>query len=139
MAATAYLAGVIDGEGCLLLHRHKDKKARTGYSFSARLSIASKDRWFLESIQQEFGGVIDKPQKSPLSGNAIYALRFRIFEIRKLLPALLVHLRLKKLEAIKMCEALSIMEHHRERGYDSTPLEKLVDEIKALKKARVAA
>jgi len=109
MAATfEYLAGIIDGDGCVSLHKKKDAKSRGRYSWSPYLSITSKDRWYLETLQKDFGGCIDQSGKSAFNSNKVHALRFSANEIRNLLPKILPHLIYKKEEAIKLLEAVTI-------------------------------
>ena len=51
----AYLAGIIDGEGCICIRHHtKDRKSPT---WDSRLYIVSTDRKLIDWLQSNFGGL----------------------------------------------------------------------------------
>lgn len=132
----SYLAGLIDGEGCIAMYARKDKKAIDGLTYMPYLTIAGKDKWFLEEIKKSFGGAICLGGVSPLSKSRIYSLRFRATEIRKLLPKIIPHLILKKQEAIVLREGLKLTADHRRRNYNKSLLMPYVTELKRLKTDR---
>ena len=132
----AYLAGLIDGEGCITMYAKKDKKAVNGYSFAPMIRIASKDWWFLEEVRKIFGGSLEHGGKSAFNRNQIYDLRFSSNECRAILPEIIPFLILKKQEATVLKDALDITKHHRESGYDKSKVMPLVAELKRLKKER---
>lgn len=53
--AIIYLAGIVDGEGCLCISKHKSNHNR-GYNHQARLEISNTDKRLLEWIKERFGG-----------------------------------------------------------------------------------
>lgn len=137
MAVTfEYLAGVIDGEGCITLYKKKDKKTKSGFSYSAYLTITSKDKWFLEVIQSNFGGYLNSQGHGAFSNNPIWSLRFNPDEMRRYLPKLIPHLILKQHEAVLLLKGLAITEYHRFRDYDPTGLDEIVMQLKQMKKER---
>jgi len=133
MAATfEYLAGMIDGEGCIALYRKKDKKALRGFTYCPYLKIASKDKWFLEELGQVYGGRVGKGGRG-FTGTQIWQLWFTASEIRELLPKVLPHLILKKQEAALLLDALEITKWHRSSDYDDSTLDGVVSALKILK------
>lgn len=134
----SYLAGLIDGEGCISFYRAFENKAKNKVSFRPRLGISSKDKWFLEKLKVTYGGNVCKGGKGML-GTQMWDLRFSPNEARQLLPDLIPNLILKKREAILLLEGLMLTLNHRESYHDSTRLNEIVDELKILKKDRRAA
>ena len=63
----AYLAGIIDGEGSFVLHRHKD-----GYRFASQLQVGNTDVRMLEWIAARFGGNVRLERRSNLKHKPIY-------------------------------------------------------------------
>ena len=52
----AYFAGLIDGEGCFMLTKHKNKDVKTGFGWNPSLRIANSDIRPLELLKKEVGG-----------------------------------------------------------------------------------
>jgi hypothetical protein len=69
MMEVAYLAGLIDGDGCLQLRRHTNTKFP---SFEPALFIASSDRFLLEAVASSWGGHIRAKKGSVLSRKTPY-------------------------------------------------------------------
>ena len=51
-----YLAGFIDGEGCIRLHKHPTKD---GFNYNLDVRIANTNLEVLQEIQKIFGGKIN--------------------------------------------------------------------------------
>ena len=96
----AYLAGLIDGEGCLNFYRTSNKSCAKGYTFVARLAISNCDVETLMQIREQLqiGRVVKKPQQK---GNRkpAYNLCFYAREVRHLLPLVMPYLRIKRKQA----------------------------------------
>lgn len=137
MAATpqqyAYLAGLIDGDGCVALRWQKDKKARSGLTVKPQLQVTSKDQWFLEELILTFGGRLNKQGRSAFTGGQIWSINFSANEMREMLPYLIPYLVLKKKEARLLLEGLTITSRHRFKDYDPSGLNKVIATIQALK------
>lgn len=136
-----YLAGMIDGEGCISMYRRKCNANKNGFSYMPYLTIASSDMWFLEKLQQCFGGNIDiSKHKAIINDKYVckecHSLRFSPNEIRELLPNIIPFLVLKKREGEILLEALEITKYNRYKGYDRSLLDGKVDDLKFLKKNR---
>ena len=138
MAATyEYLAGLIDGDGCVSLYKKKDKKARTGFTFAPFLVVTSTNTAFLLALKKNYGGYLDSQGKGDYCGTPMFRLQFSSNEIRTLLPLLIPHLVLKKEEACLLLEALTLTKDHRTKDYNVFPkLERIVSSLKTLKKNR---
>jgi hypothetical protein len=131
----AYLAGVIDGEGCIALYRRKDKKAKRGITYAPKLAISSTDLWWLEAIRQQFGGYIGSAGNSNWNNKKkCWQLLFSSNEARMLLPGLIPHLVLKKQQAEVLLSALSITIDHRKSEYDDSELDRKVITLRDMKR-----
>ena len=56
----AYAAGFFDGEGCVLVSRHKNKFSLGGFNHHLSMTIAQQDRRPLELLCQAFGGTYER-------------------------------------------------------------------------------
>lgn len=54
-----YLAGILDGEGSIEIHRAKGR-SRVPYNYNVRVRISNTNRGLLCLVQPEYGGVIGK-------------------------------------------------------------------------------
>jgi len=50
-----YLAGIIDGEGSLVISKHRSNNNR-GYNYQVTMSISNCDKRLLDWVQEKFGG-----------------------------------------------------------------------------------
>lgn len=97
---SAYLAGLVDGEGCLDFYKTSNKSCTRGFTFVARMTITNTNLEALISIAQEIG--IGKITKKPRDGNKrkdAYNLFYSPREVRVLLPFIIPYLRMKKKQA----------------------------------------
>lgn len=97
--AAAYLAGLVDGEGCLNFYRGPNKSCTKGYTYIARMSITNCDLATLVALREELGiGRVSQKTPTPRRKPA-YQLTFYAREVRLLLPYLLPYLRIKRKQA----------------------------------------
>lgn len=113
----AYIAGLVDGEGCLNMYKLRSKSCKQGWTFAGRMAISNCDLEALMEVQQETGlGNIQKKTKSPRrrdSYNLVYSPR----ELRALLPHLLPYLKIKKRQAVLLIKFLNTQKWGNSRGY----------------------
>lgn len=67
----AYMAGMIDGEGCLTITVRKPRKFGLAPVHECVLAVSNNNKDMLDQLQTIFGGSVTKPSK-----NGGYALRF---------------------------------------------------------------
>ncbi len=102
-----YLAGIVDGEGCLTLK----KSGRNRQNFSALLTISNTSLSLLKEINKMLGGLGNINQKRSYNKNCkpVYELRFSKREILlPLLEKLQHYLKLKKKQCQLLLEFLKI-------------------------------
>lgn len=101
VAQAAYIAGFIDGEGCVSIIRRKRSTAKpgaSGYYFRPRVAIAQRDIAPLHFIQNVVGtGFTVEPVTSKKWVG--YQLRWESGALRWLLPQIAPYLVLKKRQA----------------------------------------
>jgi hypothetical protein len=109
----AYIAGVVDGEGCIQISAFAGKVGRTGKRGSTyhelRLSIVNTNEPLIRYIQARFGGGFSKRK---VNANRRTCAEWRIHGVRaaKCLRHLLPYLIVKRAEAliaIEMAETLT--------------------------------
>ena len=100
IAECAYLAGLVDGEGCINFYRTKSKSCSKGYTFVARLAISNSDVETLIELRERLGmgNVIKKPKQLGNRKDG-YNLCLHARAVRQLLPLILPYLRIKKKQA----------------------------------------
>jgi hypothetical protein len=51
----AYIAGIVDGEGCISIHRRSDRCYKQGYSFYATLRVSNTNKPLLDWLKRVTG------------------------------------------------------------------------------------
>lgn len=74
----AYIAGIMDGEGCFQIRRAKDKNMVNGYRFSLGFRITSTNKEVLEFVKYYFGGNIGEHKLNNNKGKWKKAWRYDI-------------------------------------------------------------
>jgi len=54
----AYTAGIIDGEGCILIDQAKNKRYKAGYRNELRVRVGNNSEWLCRWLKMQFGGHI---------------------------------------------------------------------------------
>lgn len=127
----AYIAGLIDGEGCLTI----GKKTKDRYN--AHLSIANSNRKILEwvVIKTKLGIIYSRP--GTIKSKVVYRVEFRVNEIAALLITILPFLVGKREQADLLLEFIGCR-HTPGRGPKPIELriqhELICEEIRALNK-----
>lgn len=131
----AWLAGLIDGEGYINLHKTKNPRCKTGYAWKSLVVITNNHKPVLEFIQQkiETGALYTRPyKKREKEYNPTYDLRFYGNTIRVLIPKLLPYLQVKRERAILLLEALKYLKRGAMTKTRLENLERVRAELKKL-------
>jgi hypothetical protein len=100
MLSRSYIAGFIDGEGYVGIHRHKVNRTA-----AIRVSIAQKRPLVLEMIQQQHGGYIRSKTRKGWRWSELQIYGFQAYEILRKTRAFMV---------VKREEANFAMKFYRE-------------------------
>ncbi len=128
-----YVAGLVDGEGSLMIVRSK-AGGRRNLDYRARVSISNTDTHVLETIRGRFGGMLeDQPPRKP-RWNRQQQLIWSEGMGEPLLQSLLPHLRIKQRQARLL---LDFMAHKRgtQQGHVGKYFAPLCVETMALREA----
>jgi hypothetical protein len=90
-----YIAGLIDGEGCVTIHLRLQKSTISPHGYSVQVSIAQKRPKVLRMIRSLFGGHLAPPRKKC----KVYILTYTHRKAEAILKAVLPYLIVKKREA----------------------------------------
>ncbi len=101
----AYLAGIVDGEGCITAYLHK------GY-VNGSLQVGSVNKEFLESLRKLVGtGSMASKGRRSKKAKILYVWQVQMKSLPKLLPQIIPYLRLKKRQAELMLGLAEYSEH----------------------------
>lgn len=99
-----YLAGIIDGEGCVKISKfqikYKNKDGKTKYYFDrqARCEVSNTSKDLIDWLYDNFGGH-KFPVRRKVNRKLQYRWKLRQKEIEKILPLIIPYLIVKKQEA----------------------------------------
>lgn len=99
----AYTAGIIDGEGCIGIYRHKDKNVRRGFGYCLYVSMWSTNQWLIQWLKMNYGGyVLPHPkvkEKGSISKKSLWKWQLTARKAVAFLELILPYLYLKRPEA----------------------------------------
>ena len=102
----AYIAGIIDGEGSLMVYPFKSKDGYTIYQ--ARLTVGNTKKELIDYLEKTTGIGRVRVSHTP-RGKPFYYWALHGNNIRKFLPGILPYLLLKRKQAGLLLEYLSIV------------------------------
>lgn len=117
----AYIAGIIDGDGCIFTNLHRSTK-----HYEVGISIQMIDEAPIHFIYSLFGGNISSYIETD-NGRTVYRLQFKNYKAEPLLQAIKPYLLIKKSRAEIAIRMLNL--HPKRRHY--TPMERFLQEIDA--------
>ena len=133
-----YLAGIVDGEGCLTVTRERTKYYASGFKYSPVFKIVNTDLELLKYIQRLIGsGSIIQLKQRLQNRKQIYQLELYPNAQRQILPLIAPLLRCKKQQAECLIKLLTLTAghhaNHRYRKVDhSEKIEELYERIRPL-------
>ena len=96
----AYIAGIVDGEGCITLARatRKHPTSLCGYSIDTLVIVSNTNKWLLEYLKFAFGGSV-RAQKLGENRKVCYHWRLSSRQAEAFLELILPYLHLKRPQA----------------------------------------
>lgn len=117
----AYLAGIIDGEGSVMLIRTGQSQLAGMYtSWTPKVQIANTDLRLLTALQSAFGGVIKATTKGGPNWKPGYRLEWYGPSARDICLLVFEHLIVKREQATIVMQALSRREREGGKGKRKT-------------------
>ena len=91
----AYVAGIIDGEGCIGLHKNMQYKHP---SYTVRVYVGNTNEWLIQFLKIQFGGFITT-KKAKDNRNQVWAWELRARKACIFLRLILPYLQMKRANA----------------------------------------
>lgn len=104
-----YLAGIIDGEGTITIHRHPQYNRKT-FALRPRIIVTNTHKGLIENLQDLHGGTIAKQEARTVNYKPVY-----LWRISKTLDILSILLRCEPYMIIKKPHAELMIEYCRSR------------------------
>lgn len=140
----AYLAGLIDGEGCLSIYRLTNRTCKRGYTFAGRITVTNTDLDTLVELRELWGiGRVRartlQPKRKPS-----YSWEFSPREIKVFLPKIMPYLHIKQRQAKLLMSFLNTQVWGRQRGFSLTDKQyddraKMVEDLHTLNRRGLIA
>ena len=119
-----YLAGFMDGEGCLMIAKVSDRSTNRP-RYSGRISVSNTDRRVLDEIHQTYGGILVNQPPLRASWKRLYQVVWTGGMVGELLSKVGPYLRIKQPQVIVMTGLLVHMKNtprrDRRTGYGRLP------------------
>lgn len=128
-AKCGYLAGIIDGEGCITIT--VGRRESGVHNYNAALIVTSTDECLIKWLIKHFGGTYYRQGTAPK--NCKHAFRWRFFkreEVERILLAILPYLVIKRKQAKLLLEFVRLPRHTQ----DSSLRGEMYDCMKMLNK-----
>jgi hypothetical protein len=131
---SAYLAGVVDGEGHLAIQRVPPRHGRSTPLFSFRAKITNTNLQWLEGIQAWIGGRIQRMDSAKRKNRRpCYDLTLNGVEARAMLTRIMPFLRLKQEHGHILMQYFDVAARRRDSNLPGRPSNgPIVDELQAL-------
>ena len=125
----AYLAGIIDGEGCLTMYKEVNKSCKRGFQYHPLLRITNTCKKLLIRIKKDLGmGFICWTTKRKGNRKDVGNLSLNSTGLRKLLPHIKPYVFIKKEQLLCIEKALSLL-NLRQNSVQHDESYKKLDEI----------
>jgi hypothetical protein len=130
----AYTAGLIDGEGCIRIHKQNRTSSNPGVRYYVEIRVAMTDETTIRTLQSMWGGFVGERNykyESSFGNKKQWVWRVSTAQARYVLEAIKPYMITKRSQAITALELP--VTPHRGRGIKTTPEELLVKETLYLK------
>lgn len=95
----AYTAGIIDGEGSVVIIKTKAPDYKLGCNYQLRLSVGNTQEWLCQWLKMQFGGSVSSFQPRNPNWNIGYTWSLRANQVIPFLKSILPYLQLKSRQA----------------------------------------
>ena len=106
-----WFAGILDGEGCFHIAKRRNPKNRSNTSYQLQVSLGMCEPYWVPWIHEQLGeGAVYRLRDDDPTHKTYWKLNFYSESLRRILPKLIPHLRVKKHSAEALLEALQLVE-----------------------------
>lgn len=96
----AYIAGIVDGEGCIAIDKRTDRDYKHGYSFMATLRVGNTYKRLIDYLNKVTGlGSINFSKKEDIKYKDYWSWRLHTQQASQLIKVILPYLIVKKKQA----------------------------------------
>lgn len=96
----AYIAGIVDGEGCISITRRKIKSKRSNnWFYQTQVIVVNTDKRLIDFLVSLYGGFVTSPRREKAGHKPIYRWVITGNDMRQLLEDTLDYLILKREQA----------------------------------------
>jgi len=120
-ALLAYVAGIIDGEGSIGLHKNTQKK---NPSYTVTVYVGNTNEWLIQFLKMQFGGYITTSSQPNPRAKPIWRWEIRARKAYKFLELILPYLQMKRPQAELAIE----FQARRQKFLHLKPEAKVLDE-----------
>ena len=95
----AYMAGIFDGEGCIVIHKSKPRQRGINPSYVIEINLANTNEWIVRQFHFSFGGNVYLRKRQTETSREIWAWQISANQALLCLKTLLPYLKLKRGQA----------------------------------------
>ncbi len=95
----AYVAGIVDGEGCIGIQSFKSKGHRGGLRYEMYVAVSNTNEWLIQWLKFSFGGSFCLLSRSGLNNKDCWSWRIQTRQAANFLRLIQPYLRLKAPQA----------------------------------------
>lgn len=132
----AYVAGIIDGEGCVSLNINRRSDVTSGYVFVLKVSVAMTDKEVPEWLKATFGGSLSTHLPAKTGYRIYYAWMLEAKQAANFLGVILPYLRVKTAQATLALEFQKLKSSGGYRRQSPKPQEAYNAEIRVVEQMR---
>ena len=109
----AYIAGILDGEGCISICKQRDSTRRMGVRYQLRILVANSEEWLLNWLKFSFGGRVYKAREADSTHKACWRWIIDSHQALEFLKLVYPYLHLKRGQV----ELALTFQQAKKRGY----------------------
>jgi len=95
----AYVAGIIDGEGCIGIQTFKTRGRRGGVRYGMYVTVANTNEWLIQWFKFNFGGCVCRTDNSGSNNKDCWSWRIQTRQAADFLRLVLPYLQIKRFRA----------------------------------------
>ena len=127
-AIKGYTAGILDGEGSIMIIKSRNPTARRGYTYQLKVVVVNTNEWLCRWLQMQYVGTIQYKKSKRPQEKDIYEWRIVSTQAKRFLEYIIPYLIIKRAQA----EVAIRFQTGRKRGTPRTEEQDTVDEAERI-------